>query len=187
MSTRLTLICHGPTRATRMAAFPGDESLEADIAEKAAAMADHLGRHRRAWTAPERRARETSAALALAASVNEALRDWDYGRWSGRSLAEVVREEPETVAAWRSNPSAAPHGGETLDEVCRRVAEWLDEPTRLGGRTIAVTHVAVIKAAVLHVLGAPLSAFWHIDVEPLSVIDLRSNGSRWNLRFGAGR
>ena len=45
-----------------------------------------------------------------------------------------------------------------------------------------MTHAAVIRAAVLIVLDAPASAFWRIDVEPLSLTDLRFDGRRWALR-----
>jgi broad specificity phosphatase PhoE len=185
MPARLTLICHGATAATRMAAFPRDEPLEDGAAEQAAAMAGSLGRHHRAWTAPALGARQTAAALGLDATEITAIREWDFGRWVGQRLADVARNEPERLAQWRGCADAAPHGGETLSQVCRRVAEWLDEPMRQGGHSIAVTHAAVIRAAVLHALGAPTASFWRIDVEPLSVIDLRSDGGRWSLRFGA--
>jgi len=32
------------------------------------------------------------------------------------------------------------------------------------------------------VLGAGAPAFWRIDVEPLSLTELSSDGRRWNLR-----
>jgi broad specificity phosphatase PhoE len=47
---------------------------------------------------------------------------------------------------------------------------------------IAVTHAAVIRAAVIGVLGAPPQSFWRIDVEPMSLVDLRSDKRRWALR-----
>jgi len=50
------------------------------------------------------------------------------------------------------------------------------------GRTVAFTHAPVVRAAVLHAIGAPLGCARHIDVEPLSVTDFRSDGRRWVLR-----
>jgi hypothetical protein len=29
---------------------------------------------------------------------------------------------------------------------------------------------------------APFSAFWRVDVEPLSALDMRSSGQRWSIR-----
>ncbi len=50
------------------------------------------------------------------------------------------------------------------------------------GHTIAVTHASVIRAAIVHVLGAPLSACRRIDIEPLGVTEFSSDGRRWMLR-----
>jgi hypothetical protein len=40
----------------------------------------------------------------------------------------------------------------------------------------------VIRAAIVHVIQAQLPSFWRIDVLPLSMTDLRTNGRRWVLR-----
>ena len=68
-----------------------------------------------------------------------------------------------------------------------RVGAWLDTQVTAGGRSLAITHQAVIRAAIVHVLGAGAPAFWRIDVEPLSLTEFSSDGRRWNLRQrGAG-
>jgi len=182
MTPRLMLLCHASTDATRRAAFPGDEPLDERAAAKAAASADSLGGFDGAWTSPALRARQTAAALRLSAREDGALRDCDFGCWAGLRLAELQEREPEAVAAWIADPSAAPHGGESILDVLRRVGAWLDARREDRGRGIAVTHPAVIRAAVIHVLGAPPPAFWRIDVEPLSCTDLRRHGDRWTLR-----
>jgi broad specificity phosphatase PhoE len=51
---------------------------------------------------------------------------------------------------------------------------------------VAITHPAVVRAAIVHALGAPPAAFWRIDVAPLSRTDLSGRDGRWNLR-GIGR
>ncbi len=181
MSIHLTLICHGATAATRAAAFPRDEPVEARALASAAVLVGRLGRADRAWTSPALRARQTAAALALEAIVNPSLRDCDYGHWAGRRLTDVQAEEPTMAAVWLSDAKAAPHGGEALSDLFDRVAAWMNERIREGGRTIAVTHAAVIRAALLHVLHAPASSFWRIDIEPLSMVKLRSDGTRWTL------
>jgi broad specificity phosphatase PhoE len=50
------------------------------------------------------------------------------------------------------------------------------------GHTIMVTHVSIIGVAILHVLGAQLSAYRKIDIEPLSITEIRGDGHRWVLR-----
>jgi broad specificity phosphatase PhoE len=182
MTPRLTLLCHASTDAVRRAAFPADELLDERGAAQAAAAAGSLGSFDSAWTSPALRARQTAAALGLSAQDDAALRDCDFGRWAGLRLVDLQAQEPEAVATWIADPAAAPHGGESILDVLRRVGAWLDARREDRGRAIAVTHPAVIRAAVTHVLAAPPSAFWRIDAEPLSVTDLRRNGDRWALR-----
>lgn len=182
MPTRLSLICHGATAATRSGAFPADEPLEERALARAAALRPMIRSADRAWTSPALRARQTAAALGLEAVEEAALRDADAGRWAGRRLEEVQAVEPQGVVAWLSDPDAAPHGGEALSALLIRVAAWLDARSGDGGPGIAVTHAAVIRAAILQALGAPASSFWHIDIAPLSVTELSHDGRRWAWR-----
>ena len=189
MPARLTLVCHAATAATRSAAFPSDEGIEPGAAELAAALAGRLRRADRAstrvWTSPALCARQTAAALNLDATAHSGLRDCGYGRWSGRKLADVQAEDPAGVAAWLADTAAAPHGGEARSALFARVAAWLRERVAENGHIVAVTHPAVIRAAIMGVVDAPADAFWRIDIEPLSVVELRSDGTRWNLRAAA--
>jgi broad specificity phosphatase PhoE len=134
------------------------------------------------WTSPALRARETAAALGLTATVDERLRDCDFGRWAGLKFSQVLVREPRKLVSWISNPSSAPHGGEPIPQVIERVAAWIREPDRAKGHTVAITHASVIRAAIVHVIEAQLQSFWRIDVLPLSLTDLRTNGRRWVLR-----
>jgi broad specificity phosphatase PhoE len=182
MPTRITLICHGATSASRSLAFPLDEPIEPEAVERAAALRKKLRRPDRIWTSPALRARQTAEALALDAVTDPQLRDCDYGRWAGQTLSDIRQDEPENVAAWLGDAEAAPHGGESVADLIRRIAGWLDQRGRDGGHHIVVTHAAVIRAAVLHALRAPAECFWHIDIGPLSTIDLRNDGHRWTWR-----
>jgi hypothetical protein len=47
---------------------------------------------------------------------------------------------------------------------------------------LAVCGPALVRAAVVAVLGAPAVAFWRIDVAPLTVTDLRGGPHRWTVR-----
>jgi len=166
----------------RRAAFPGDEPLDERGAGQSADAAARLHDFDSAWTSPALRARQTAIALRLPAQDDNALRDCDFGRWTGLRLANLQAQEPEAVASWIADPSAAPHGGESVLDVLRRVGGWLEARRDMHGRGIAVTHPAVIRAAIIHVLDASPRSFWRIDIEPLSITDLRRNGGRWTLR-----
>jgi broad specificity phosphatase PhoE len=182
MLVRLTMICNGATAATRQGSFPSDEPLEPRSITLAKAMRATLRRADRAWTAPALRARQTADALALDASVEPLLRDQDHGRWAGKGFDEVQAQQPEGIAAWLTDPDAAPHGGVSLASVAHRTSNLMDRLIAERGHTVAITHSSVIRTAILHVLGAPLAACWKIDIEPLSITDFRSDGRRWVLR-----
>ncbi|TPN39274.1 histidine phosphatase family protein [Mesorhizobium sp. B2-3-3] len=182
MLVRLTMICNGATAATRQGAFPEDEPLEPRSLTLAKVMRGTLRRADRVWTAPALRARQTAEALALDASVEPLLADQDHGRWAGRRFAHVQAEQPADITAWLTDPTAAPHGGESLADVAGRASGLMGRLIAEHGHTIAVTHASIIRAAILHVLGAPLTAGGKIDIEPLSITEFRSDGRRWVLR-----
>jgi broad specificity phosphatase PhoE len=179
------LIRHASTAAVRRAAFPVDEPLDDAGRAAAALLAGRLGRGE-ALCSPALRARETAAALGLDARVDSALDECAFGVWAGRTLAEVHAEDPEGAGAWMTDAQACPHGGESLCDLLARVGRWLDGQALEGGRAIAVTHAGVVKAAVVHALGAPAAAFWQVDVAPLSIAELHAHDGRWTLtRLGA--
>lgn len=177
---RLVLIRHASTDAVRRTAFPVDEPLDSDGRAAAAALAGRLGRGE-ALCSPALRARETAAAAALAAIVEPLIGECDFGSWAGRTLAEVHAEDPDGAAAWMTDPEACPHGGESLRALLARVGGWLDRQAGLDGRGIAVTHAGVVKAAVVHALGAPAAAFWRVDVTPLALTELHAHDGRWTV------
>jgi broad specificity phosphatase PhoE len=181
VTTRLTWICHGATAANRTASFPTDEPLEESAPGQAALPAP--GRADTVFVSPALRARQTAEILGFDAILAPSLRDCDYGRWAGRPLMSLHAEEPENFALWMSDPEAAPHEGESLQELASRVAGWMNEEMPLGGHIVAISHAAVIRAAILNVLKAPPAAFWTIDVPPLGMVRMTHDGRRWSLRF----
>jgi broad specificity phosphatase PhoE len=181
-TTRLTLIRHAPSEATRRSAFPLDESLDPRGVDEARALAPRVGRFDAIWSSPAARARETAKALGLTATVAAELDECDFGSWRGRTLADLHAEDPAAVAAWMEDPAAAPHGGESLLALLERVRGWLEAHADDGSRTVAVTHAGVIRAAVVCALDASPLAFWRLDVAPLSRTVLHAHDGRWTVR-----
>jgi broad specificity phosphatase PhoE len=178
---RLRLLCHGPTSAVREAAFAADEPLDAQGARMLGALSSPLAQADRCWSSPALAARQTAAGLGFNASVEPLLRDCDYGRWAGRTLEDVEREEPGAVGAWLRDLDSAPHGGESIVDLIERVAAWLEIQGQTPGRVVAVTHASVIRAAIVHAIGAPPHSFWRIDVGPLALARLSGADGRWTL------
>jgi len=181
-ATRLTLICRGRTQATKLSGFSSDEPLLDGETVGARRIASTIRRVDRLLSAPERSACETAAAIGAPWTIDATFRDLDYGRWQGRTLAVIAANEPDALGLWISDANAAPHGGEPVTQMLARVSQWMTQNLAAGGHTVIVTHPIVIKAAVLAALDAPASSVWKLDVELLSVTDLRSDGRRWVLR-----
>jgi broad specificity phosphatase PhoE len=175
------MFSHGATAASRIGAFPNDEGLEDGQAARIAALADRLPRADRILTSPARAAVDTASALGLAAEEEAMLGDLDFGCWRGWSVTELFTKRPEDAALWRNTPEAAPHGGESIARLIVRIGAWLDGLSS-EKRVLAVTHGAVMRAALIHVLAAPSSSFWTIDIEPLSALEFSHDGRRWAWR-----
>jgi broad specificity phosphatase PhoE len=173
MTVRLTLLAHAPTEATRRHRFPLDEPADDVTLPLLDAQATVL-------TSAARRCRQAAEALGAAATVEARLDDWDLGAWGGRAPTEL---DPAELQVWLSDPDAAPHGGESLAGLMIRVGGLLTELAGADGVLVACTHPAVLRAATVHALDAPLTAFWRVDVEPLARLSMTATGARWNLRL----
>lgn len=124
----------------------------------------------------------TAAALGLETTVEPALRDIDYGTWRGRTMAEVAAADPHGYSAWLTDPDAAPHGGESVRQLCHRAAHWLNSLPHLTGGAVAVVEPTVVKALLVHALSAPARAFWRIEAPPLYIVSLMRRADVWTVR-----
>jgi broad specificity phosphatase PhoE len=179
MRRRLALLSAAPTAAQRRGDFVVDERVETgafDLVERPAILAGDECRH-----GPEQRCVETAHALGLESTPLFSLRAWDLGSWAGRAITEVANAEPDALGAWREDPGAAPHGGETLANLLDRVGAWLDEPSA-HQRVVAVADASVVRASVIHALGADWRAFWHLDLPPLTMTVLTHGSGTWRVR-----
>ena len=184
LSRRLLFVCHAATAATRAVAFPNDEALEEREQDLASALRPHLPSRSTVLSSPARSARQTAAAIASQVTIQPELADCDYGRWRGRALAEVLAAEPTQVRCWLTDPGYAPPDGESMVEVIRRVGRWMDA-LGSGEAVVAVTHLVVIRAAIMHALMAPAESARHVDIGPLSIVALSWASGRWTWRAQA--
>ena len=179
---RLWLIPHAPTAATRSGAFPADESLDERGRTEAGELSLPTPARFDLLTSPAPSCRETADAAGLGTpEIEPALGDCDFGSWAGWTLGEISAEEANGFTTWMSDPEARPHGGETLAELATRVGAWLDAEAKLDGGAVAITHAAVVRAAVVCALQAPLESFWQVDAAPLSITELHVRSGRWRL------
>ncbi len=161
----MLLVRHPGTPATRAPVVPADEPADAPVLD----LTRWVGRGGHIATSPARRCTVPGAL------IEPRLGPWDLGTWTGRPWHELDLE------SWRADPSYNAHGGESLIALLARVRALLDEWHTTAGRVAAVTHAAVIKAAVVHALRAPIEAMWKLDVAPASQTELHATPAGWRV------
>jgi probable phosphoglycerate mutase len=98
---------------------------------------------------PLARARETAVLLGVAATVEPRLIEMSFGRYEGRTRDELRVDPDEGMAENEAKGlDFRPPGGESPREVQARLAPWLVELGQAGGRHVAISHKAVIRAAL---------------------------------------
>lgn len=177
------LLRHGETLLTPEKRFSGSGGTDPELsavgrgqAERAAEAFAARGTVQEIVSSPLRRCRETAAAVAarlgLDVTVDEGLRETDFGAWEGLTFGEVRERYAADLDAWLASAKAAPTGGgESFAEVARRVAATRDRlVTRYAGRTVlVVTHVTPIKTLVRLALGAPPESLFRMELSAASV------------------
>jgi broad specificity phosphatase PhoE len=133
---------------------------------------------------PARRCLTTAAAIqrmlgdeaaGLPTSVEEGLRELDYGAWEGLTPEECRRRDPERRAAWEADPYATPApDGESGRDIAARafpvleaVEAWLAAAPSRAALVVSHNHVVRLRLAAL--LGIPLSDYRRrLRIEPAS-------------------
>lgn len=128
------------------------------------------------YASPRLRAVQTAAAFGASPTVDDRLRELDFGRLEGRTYDEIEREQPELFRRWMEAPTQVRFpGGESYAELRDRVAAAVDDVvTAHAGRTVAlVSHGGVVRAALAVALGLPDERAFSLDVgyARVSVVD----------------
>ena len=178
MATTLLLVRHaahpllGRVLCGRMPSVALDEAGMAQAGRLGRALADR--QPTAIYTSPIARAQQTAAYLADACGTMpctmDALQEIDFGRWTGRSFAELAADP--AWSAWnQSRATARPPAGESMQEAQVRVVGGLQALRAAHGDAlvVAVSHADVIKATILWVLGLTLDAHQRFDIDPASV------------------
>jgi broad specificity phosphatase PhoE len=137
------------------------------------------------YTSPLQRARETADAIAssgaLPVRADDRLTEMDFGEWTGRAFVDL-----DALPQWQQfntrRSEAQVPGGESARQMQERVVAALDAIVSAHhGRTIAaVSHADVIRAAILHYVGASLDCVHRVTIDPasVSVVALTKAGPR---------
>ncbi|MFF3497787.1 bifunctional RNase H/acid phosphatase [Streptomyces sp. NPDC003247] len=187
------LLRHGETPLTPEKRFSGsggtDPSLSGIGREQAERVATALARRgtvQHIVASPLARTRETAAAVAarlgLEVTVDDGLRETDFGAWEGLTFGEVRERHPDDLNAWLADPEAEPTGGgESFAATATRIAATRDKlVAAYAGRTVLlVTHVTPIKTLVRLALGAPPESLFRMELSAasLSVVAYYADGN----------
>jgi broad specificity phosphatase PhoE len=127
-----------------------------------------------------RTAEEVAAVTGIPVLTDEGFRETDFGAWDGLTVAEVRERWPSELTTWLADPSVAPPGGESFDQVSERVTAALHRilAERAHQTVLIVSHVTPIKTLVAAALLAPPAALYrmHLDVAALCEIDWYADG-----------
>ncbi|MFC7906098.1 bifunctional RNase H/acid phosphatase [Streptomyces nigra] len=177
------LLRHGETPLTPQKRFSGsggtDPALSAagrEQAERVGAALARRGTVQAIVSSPLARTRETAgivaARLGLDVTVEEGLRETDFGAWEGLTFGEVRERYPDDLTAWLADSEARPTGGgESFAATAERVAAARDKLiAAYAGRTVLlVTHVTPIKTLVRLALGAPPESLFRMELSAASL------------------
>ncbi|BEL05030.1 histidine phosphatase family protein [Actinoplanes sichuanensis] len=180
----LRLIAAGHTRALRRAVFGGDDALDeagitATLALKdSATLLPRLFPDDQPWlTAPTRAAHQTATLLGAPTTREDPdLTGPDFGTWTGLPLDQI---DPAGLQQFLTDPTATPHGGESLTTATSRLTGWLHRHTT--SRRTAIADPLVIRLILTAALDLP-PAYTNLAVAPLAVIRL-THHHRWTLHL----
>ncbi len=133
------------------------------------------------YSSPIRRAVETAhpiaAALGLPITLHPGLRELDFGRAGGLTLAEFRERWPELFSQWQdlANPHFRWPEGESREEFRRRVITALEGLARAhaGERSIVVGHTGSLCCYLAHLLTGDAGRWREFILRPASLSRLR--------------
>lgn len=198
--TRFILVRHGQTEMSAAKQYSGhaDPELTELGKKQALAAAQALAETQvdAIVCSPLKRCQQT--AQAIAASVRpahpdgtegekpsietvEGLIEVDFGLWEGKTFAQAHATDEELHSQWLEDPSVACPGGESLQQVHRRVRKTRQElqETYAGKTVVVVSHVNPIKSFIRQSLDAGPVTFnrLFLDLASISIAEFWDGGS----------
>ena len=168
--TRLVLVRHGETIWHKENRYAGrsDIALTQQGVEQAATLAKWAPTAGLSaiWVSPLSRAMATAEPAARAMQVepriDPRLREIDFGRGEGKTMAEMEREFPAEAQAFQDDPASHPFPeGENPREAAHRATECFHEIAQAhrGERVLVVAHNTLMRLALCDLLGIPLGTY----------------------------
>lgn len=193
--SQLWLIRHGETEWSLSGAHTSrtDIPLTDNGREKAVELRDYLKDFpfTAVFVSPMQRARETCriAGLIDNASIDEGLREWDYGIYEGKTTKEI-REQVPGWSVWKDpiiDGETAERVGERADTV---IAHALEAGDQQGGGNVALfAHAHILRILAARWIGLPATggSLFGLGTGSVSVLGWERETrviQHWNRGFG---
>ncbi|MBE0556673.1 MAG: histidine phosphatase family protein [Proteobacteria bacterium] len=187
MAKRLMLVRHGDLGEAYRGRYIGstDLPLAAEGRRQAAALSGEAARIAGVHflCSPLLRARET-AQIALgkggAFTIDQDLREVDFGRWEAMNFAQIAAADPEAVERWAAlEDDFTFPGGESIGAFRRRIAAVAGRiAADPADAIVAFTHGGVIRLLICHFLGLEYRRYLLFDVRPGSISEIAIEGGK---------
>ena len=191
---KLLLVRHGDNRLDGALRFWGktDIELSAGGFRQAQKLRDRLAKQKisAVYTSNLSRSRHTAEVITsvhkLKVVTSEELDELNFGWVEGLTFDEIEKLYPEfavVLADWRSRPRFP--GGESLDELNRRVQAFLEKlrKHKPGETVLIVAHSGTLRLMICNLLGIGLEHWRQIQVDlaSLSIVETYEQGALLSL------
>ena len=168
--THLFLVRHGATIWHIENRYAGTSDVALDPrgyaqAEQLAVWASEAGLAA-VWSSPLNRARETAApaacAVGLELRIDERLREVDFGKIEGKTMAEAEQLFPDEIRRFKADPATYPMpGGEDPHQAAHRAVSALRDiaAAHPDGRVLVIAHNTLIRVALCSLFSIPLARY----------------------------
>lgn len=139
------------------------------------------------FSSPLVRCRETVSLLELnrTCSIEESLREIDFGAWEGLNFNEIQNAYPEQLSRWVSEGDnfTFPGGGH-IGTFHVQITDWFDKLLTKGlNRVLIVAHGGVLRAGICHLIGIELSRAFTLNPREgrVSMVTMHDGGGHLEL------
>jgi broad specificity phosphatase PhoE len=179
----LYMVRHGQTSASRENRFSGSSDPPLTAVGEAMAEAFAEAYSPLSWagiySSPMLRTRQTVEALCrrtgVQATLDEGLREIDYGEWEGLKQDEVKQRWPEAFEHWAEDvASRGAPGGETAFHVAARSMRVVERVRTLHehGNVLLVSHKATLRVITCALLGLDVRLFRERMMYPVGAVTM---------------
>ena len=192
MTLNIYFLRHGETVASKTGGFCGTSDVELTpegmIMAKDFAVAYQSVPWKAIFCSPMRRTIATAKPLCemvgMEMQLRDGLKEIDFGKWEGKTPAEVNRDFHDEYVRWQSEPGwNAPPDGERAIDIARRSSQVIEEieANYPDGNVLVVAHKATIRIILCSLLGIDVGRYRDrisMPVAAVSVLEFCQQGPR---------